>query len=300
MSTATLSPDRPLRAVWDPSDAEGARRALEGEKNRWRVFLNAKDALLGHFRTTGAVAARMIARLQASGAARMVRRVAGWLFGGFQLVRRGLTTAGVRPGIAWLLSTQFGQSLVRKAGKPVLGLVRQAAGTVKKALGWCLRLFGNRGRQRADKIDQAVQNLWTRLVEATRSLRAHSSALLKPSSLPMQAAGTLAKARTLSALLKRWLPMPWNLIARVIANILVLPASVRRDAQRFVGHWTSNKPGPENEPTPPAAAKSEQAEVLDLDVERAKHDQQLTLDDVEPSLQRYPASKTRQQAKRKR
>lgn len=298
MSTATLSPDRPLRAVWDPSDAESARQALEGEKNRWRVFLNAKDALLGQFRSTGAVAARMIARLQASGAARMVRRVAGWLFGGLQLVRRGLTTAGVRPGIAWVLSTQLGQNLVRRAGKPVLNLLGNAASAVKKALGWCLRLFGNSGRQLADKIDQAAQNLWTRVVEATRFLRAHTNALLKPSSLPMQAMGTLAKARTLSALLRRWLPMPWNLIARVIAHILVLPASVRRDAQRFVGQWTSSEPGPEEAPTPPASAKAKPADVVDLDAERAKHDEQLTLD--EPSLQRYPASKSRQQAKRKR
>lgn len=305
MTTASVpNPGRPLRVVYTPTDAEGARQALAGEKNRWRVFLNAKGLLLGYIKATTAAASRVIARLHLTGAARMIRRASGWLFGGIHLVRRGLSTAGVKPGIAWLLSTAWGLGLIKRAGKAVGDVLSTAARSTMKVVGWCLRLFGGPGKKVADKLETKTQNLWSRIVESTRSLRANVSALLSPSGVWMQGVGTLAKGRALSELLKRWMPSPWNILARVIANVMALPASVRRDALRLLGHWTSkakSAPTPEHEPTPPATDQTKDADVVDLDAERAEREahEQVELDEVEPSLQRYPASKARQ-TKRKR
>ena len=303
MSTATM--DRPIRPVWTPQDAEEVHQALRAEKCRWRLFLTAKGLLLGYLKATASVARKAFHKLHLDSAARMIRRAAGWLFGGFSLLRRGLTTAGVRPGIAWLLTTSFGQGLVTKAatfvGQAAMGVLRP----VKAALGWCVRLFGNRGKRVASKVDAKLEMIKVWISKHLKPVLTATGALLSPSGLPMQTLGTLFKGKALSAVLAHWLPRPWNILARVLANLAVLPSSLRREAIRLITGWTittampAEKPaqGPDDDPTPDAVAVP--AQVVDLEAERLRHEQAVEARQL-ASLERYPAKKRTATAKRKR
>ena len=304
MSTATV--DRPLRTVWTPQDAEEVHQVLQAEKGEWRRFLTAKGLLLGYLKATSSVVTKAFHRLHLDGAARMIRRAVGWLFGGFALVRRGLSTAGVRPGIAWLLTTSLVQGLVKKMGIAVSNVVAKAAGTVKRAFSWCLRLFGNRGRRLASTIDMKVETVRVWITKHLKPVLTAAGALLSPSGLPMQTVGTLAKGRALSAVLTHWLPRPWNILARVLANLAVVPASIRREAIRLLtgisnGSTLPVVEGPDEDPTPPepTAEAGTAADVVDLEQERAKHFQQEE-ERALASLERYPAKKRSSTAKRKR
>jgi hypothetical protein len=306
MTTAqTLSPDRPLRPVWTPQDAEEAREHLQAEKRRWRVFLTAKGLLLGYLKATASVATKAFHRLHLDSATRMIRRTAGWLFGGVSLVRRGLTTAGFRPGIAWLLTTSFGQGLVKKASQAVAGVVHRAAKSLKTGLIWCLRLFGSRGKRLASKLDAKLDALRVWTAKRLQPLMTPIGDVLRPQGLPMQTLGTLAKGKALSALLARFLPRPWNILARVLANLAVLPASIRREAVRHVTGWTSKQATPTDSPDgppdddPTSSAAAVPADVVDLEEERVRHEQASEARAL-ANLERYPAKKRSTTAKRKR
>ena len=143
MSTApTLPPDRPLRPVWTPQDAEDTRQALRAQQSRWAAFLTAKHLLLGRLNDVGGAIEQTLERWHLGGAVSMVCRAAGWLFGGFGLLRRALTTTGVRPGIAWVLLTSSGQHVTGTVVRTVGQVITGAGQVALKAAGWCLRLFG--------------------------------------------------------------------------------------------------------------------------------------------------------------
>ena len=90
MSTATtLPPDRPLRPVWTPQDAEDTRRALRTQQSRWAAFLTAKHLLLGRLNDVGGTIEQTLERWHLGSAMSMVRRAppggcsaaAGWSAG---------------------------------------------------------------------------------------------------------------------------------------------------------------------------------------------------------------------------
>ena len=324
MSTATtLPPDRPLRPVWTPQDAEDTRRALRVQKSRWAAFLTAKDLLLGRLNDVGGTVEQTLERWHLGSAVSMVRRAAGWLFGGFGMLRRALTTTGVRPAVAWLLSTSTGQrvagTVVRTVGRVIAGAGRAAL----KAVGWCLRLFGSWGARTAQRVEQLAHRVTVNVETRVRPLGMVTGALLDPEGMPMQAVRTLAKGHLLSGLLKRFLPAPWNVLAGVLGNLIALPLSLQRAAlglvvgtpvpptstpsasTPFVSTPSVSTPAAspvdpddDDDPTPPAAP----AAVVDLDAERTRHQDAVdeVLAEVEPSLARYPATRRSPNAKRRR
>ncbi len=300
--------DRPLRPVWTTQDAQDAQQGVQSERQRWAAFLTAKDLLLGFIKTTGTTVSEVFDRWHLGGAVRGVKRAAGWLFGGLAMLHRGLTTAGVRPGIAWLLSTPWGQSVVTKAAKAVTGVVTTMGRTVLRAVSWTLGLFGARGRKSAVALQSRAHHLRVALGGRLRSARENARAILHTDGLPMQAVRTFAKGRVLTALLTRFLSGPWSILGRVVANVAVLPASVRREALRMLTGTVGKPEGPQD-PTPPAspAAKkgpegptppvSPAAKIVDIAERRGAY---TDLEQTMPnSLQRYPAGKSTG-AKRKR
>lgn len=307
MSTATaVSPGRPLKVVWSPEDAERIRHDVRQEKNRWGRFLLAKDQLLSHVHDVWEATGTFLGRLHADRAVRMVRRAWGWLFGGAALVRRGLTTAGVLPGLAWLASTELGQGLLRKAASALLNPLKQVARTIGKVAGWVVRRFGTRGARVANAVTVRLHTVTAAVGVGLSLIRQFTAPLLHPDGLPMQGVRTMAQGRLVRVLVNRVLPMPWCLLVRLIASVGLVPAVIRRDAvsllRGLVTKPTTN-PAPEDDPTPPAPAN-----VVDLAAERSKYDhtqhEELDpldqLDEALPSLQRYPAPKRSANANRKR
>ncbi len=295
MSTATT--DRPIRPVWTPQDAEEVREVLAGEKHRWASFLGAKDLLLGSLHSAGKTVAGLVDRWHLGGSLRSARRVVGWLAGGVGLVGCGLRTAGVRPAIVWGLTTKVGQRVITTGAKSVAGLAVQVGGRVLRSVTWTLGLFGKRGARVTASVEaRAVR---ARSAVAGRLLHAATAAriVLAPAGLVMQAVRTIAKGRVITAALGRFLPRPWHIVGRVLANLAVLPASVRREVMRLIVGFTPKTAtvmGPEEDPTPPVSP------LVNIAAERARHDE---LDDlpvaVPNSLQRYPARPS-QHAKRRK
>ena len=313
MSTATTQPpDRPLRPVWTPQDAEDTRQALRVQQSRWATFLTAKHLLLGSLNGVGGAIEQTLERWHLGGAVSMVRRAAGWLFGGFGMLRRALTTTGVRPAIAWVLSTRTGQRLagtvVRTVGQVIAGAGRASL----KAARWSLRMFGGWGARAAQRIERLAHRVSVRTINRVRPLMMVTEALLDPEGMAMQAVRTFAKGHLISGLLRRFLPAPWTVLARVLGNLIALPVGLQRAALGLVVRTSvppvstppvSTPDGSpvepdDDDPTPPAAP----AAVVDLDAERTRHQDALdeVLAEVEPSLARYPATRRSPNAKRRR
>ena len=228
MSTASpFPPDRPLRAV--PNTEH-----IQRQKNLMGAFLATKDVLTRYAHRGGAFLANLLDRMHV-GALTQVRRACGWPFGGLTLLRRGMGASGVRPALAWLLSTHLGQVVVVRTTRAVARALRAAAGAVVTSTTWLLRLFGAPGARaagwvesRTTKVRVAVQTRFLPVVQLIGSL-------LTPRGVAMQTVRTWAKERVLTEALGRFLPRPWNLIGKILANVLVLPAGVRHEASKMAG-----------------------------------------------------------------
>ncbi len=154
-------------------------------------------------------------------------------------------------------------------------------------------------------------------MNSVRPIGMVTGALLDPEGMAMQAVRTFAKGHLISGLLRRFLPAPWNVLARVLGNLIALPLSLQRTALGLVRGTavpastlaastppvrtqaaSPVEPDDDDDPTPPAAP----AAVVDLDAERTRHQDAIdeVLAEVEPSLGRYPATRRSPNAKRRR
>lgn len=132
-----------------------------------------------------------------------------------------------------------------------------------------------------------------------RPLGMVTGALLDPEGMAIQAVRTFASGHLISGLLRRLLPAPWNVLARVRALGLVVgttvPASTPAASTRAA---SPVEPADDDGPIPPAAP----AAVADLDAERTRHQGAIdeVLAEVEPSPARYPVTRRGPSAKRRR
>ena len=145
-----------------------------------------------------------------------------------------------------------------------------------------------------------------------RPLGLISGALLDPEGMAIQAVRTFASGHLISGLLRRLLPAPWNVLARVLGNLIALPLGLQRAAPRprcrdhracqYAGCQHAGcqpgEPADDDGPIPPAAP----AAVADLDAERTPHQGAIdeVLAEVEPSPARYPVTRRGPSAKRRR
>ena len=317
MSTASaFPPDRPLRAVPN-TEHHHRQRSLMG------AFLATQDALTRYASKGGAFLTDLLDKLHVGTALTQVKRACGWLFGGLTLLRRGLRTAGVKPAIAWMLSTRLGQVVFVRTTRAVAKALTTAARVAVTSTTWLLRLFGAPGARaagwvqaKADAVKAAVQTRFLPVVQLIGSL-------LTPRGMAMQTVRTWAKGRVLTEALGRFLPRPWNLIGKILANVLVLPAGVRHEAIKMAGGLrpptapaagTGAVTPPED--TPPTAPSSApvrllftdaHADVVDLADRRASaqpapvgQEGPREVSEAAGSYQRCPAPRRSTNAKRKR
>lgn len=122
-----------------------------------------------------------------------------------------------------------------------------------------------------------------------------TGALLDPEGMAVKAVRTLASGHLISGLLRRFLAAPWNVLARVLGNLIALPLGLQQAALGLVVGTTvpASTPAdntraaspvePEDDagPIPPAAPVA----VVDLDAERTRHQDAIdeVLAEVEPS-----------------
>ena len=287
------------------------------------AFLATQDALTRYASKGGAFLTDLLDKLHVGNALTQVKRACGWLFGGITLLRRGLRTAGVKPAIAWMLSTRLGQVVFVKTTRAVAKALTTAARVAVTSTTWLLRLFGAPGARaagwvqaKADAVKAAVQTRFLPVVQLIGSL-------LTPRGLAMQTVRTWAKGRVLTEALGRFLPRPWNLIGKILANVLVLPAGVRHEAIKMAGGLrpATAPPAPAGpvtppEDTPPAAPSAvpvrplftdAHADVVDLADHRASappapagQESPREVSEAAGSYQRYPAARRSTNAKRKR
>ena len=324
MSTASaFPPDRPLRAVPNTDH-------IQRQKNLMGAFLATQDVLTRYASKGGAFIADLLDKLHVGAALTQVRRACGWLFSGLTLLRRGLGASGVRPALAWLLSTHLGQAVFVRTTGAVAQALTTAARVAVTSTTWLLRLFGAPGARAAGWVEARATNV--RVAVQTRYLPMVQliSSLLTPRGMAMQTVRTWAKGRVLTEALGRLLPRPWNLIGKILANVLVLPAGVRREAVKMAtglrpdavtpraaaaaGTPASNGPVTPPEDTPPAAPSvvpvrplftEAHAHVVDLAAHRAPAEAPVQeplrdLPEASGSFQRYPANRRSPNAKRKR
>jgi len=310
----------PLPAVYPPQHDD--RAAWQRDRRRFAAFLTAKDLVLGYTRTATQGAGRLAARLHLDGLFTMVRRSYGWLLGAASIAARGLRAPGVLAGLVWGLTTTVGQTLMAKAVRAVSTAVSTVAGAVGTAVGWTLRLFGTPGARLATWLGSkltAVKQAATDRVQQLQRL----SGLLRSQNLPAKAVGAIARERLLRALVGRFLPRPWSWLVRIVANIVLLPTAVLRDAGTVVagvvpGMNPSPAPAPTDstpaatDPTPTApvptvlpaeapAAPTTPPGPFTVEVSEPTRDSDLLeqTSGLEPTQLRYPAPK-RSVAKKRR
>jgi len=311
----------PLPAVYPPQHDDSAMWQLD--RRRFAAFLTAKDLVLGYTRTATEGAGRLAARLRLGGLLTMVRRSYGWLLGAASVAARGLRAPGVLAGLVWGLTTNVGQTLVGQAARAVSTAVSTAAGAVRKAVGWTLRLFGSPGARLATWLDSKLTAVTQAATDRVQQLNVLSG-LLRPQNLPAKAAGAIARERLLRALVGRFLPRPWSWLVQIVANIALLPTAVLRDAGTviagvFPGMHPSPAPAPEcttpaaTDPTPtaavptvgpaeaPATPTTPPAPLFTVEVGESTRDSDLLEQAVglEANQMRYPAPK-RSVAKKRR
>ncbi len=321
MSTASaFPPDRPLRAV--PNTEH-----IQRQKNLMGAFLATQDVLTRYASKGGAFIANMLDQLHVGTALTQVKRACGWLFGGITLLRRGLRIAGVKPALAWMLSTHLGQVVIVTTARAVAKAVAVTAGVAVTGTTWLLRLFGRPGARaaawvqaKADAVKAAVQ---TRYLPALQL----AGGLLTPKGVAMKGVRTWAKGRVLTEALGRFLPRPWSIVGKILANLLVLPAGLRREAvkmatglrpdpvtpQATTAAAASSGPVMPPEDTPPAAPSvapvrplftDAHADIVDLADHRSPtepvQESLRDLPEASGSFQRYPAPRRSPNAKRKR
>ncbi len=227
------------------------------------------------------------------------------------------------------MSTHLGQVVIVKTARAVAKAVAVTAGAAVSGTTWLLRLFGAPGvraagwvQAKADAVAATVQGRYVPTLQL-------AGGLLTPQGIAMQTVRTWAKGRVLTEALGRFLPRPWNLIGKILANVLVLPAGVRREAFKMAtglrpdavtpraaaaaGTPASNGPVTPPEDTPPAAPSvvpvrplftEAQADVVDLADHRSPiepvQEPLRDLPEAAGSFQRYPAPRGSPSAKRKR
>ncbi len=311
----------PLPAVHLPQHDD--RAMWQRDRRRFAAFLTAKDLVLGYTRTATEGAGRLAARLHLDGLFTMVRRSYGWLLGAASVAARGLRAPGVLAGLVWGLSTDVGQSLMAKAVRAVSTAVSTAAGAVGTAVGWTLRLFGSPGARLATWLGSKATAVSHAVTDRARQLQGLSG-LLRSQNLPAKAVGAIARERLLRALVSRFLPHPWSWLVRVVANIVLLPTAVLRDAGTVVAGVvpgmrptpapapTAGRTPPASAPAPPApvptvgpaeapAAPATPAALFTVEVGEPTRDSDLLeqTSGLEPTQMRYPAPK-RSVAKKRR
>ncbi len=230
----------PLQAVHDD------RTAGQHDRQRFAAFLTAKDLVLGYTRTVTEGAGRLAARLHLDGLFTMVRRSYGWLLGAASIAARGLRAPGVLAGLVWGLTTKVGQTLVGKAVRAVSTAVSTAAGAIGTAVSWTMRLFGSPGARLAGWLGSKLTGLTQAATDRVRQLNGLSG-LLRSQNLPAKAVAAIARERLLRNLVGRFLPRPWSWLVRIVANIVLLPSAVLRDAGTVVAGVV---PGMRPTPTP--------------------------------------------------
>lgn len=67
-----------------------------------------------------------------------------------------------------------------------------------------------------------------------RPLGMVTGALLDPEGMAIQAVRTFASGHLISGLLRRFLPAPWNVLARVLGNLIALPLGLQQAALGLV------------------------------------------------------------------
>ena len=321
-TTSAFPPDRPLRAV--PNTEH-----IQHQKNLMGAFLATRDVLTRYASKGGAFIANMHDKLHVDTALNQVKRACGWLFGGVTLLRRGPRTAGVKPALAWMLGTHLGQVVIVTTARAVAKAVAVTAGAAVTGTTWLLRLFGAPGARAAGwvqaKADAVKAALQTRFVPALQL----AGGLLTPQGAAMQGVRTWAKGRVLTEVLGRFPPRPWSVFGKILANLLVLPARLRREAVKMAtglrpdpvtpraaataGTPASNGPVTPPEDTPPAAPSvvpvrplftEAHANVVDLADHRSPtepvQEPLRDLPEASGSFQRYPAARRSPSAKRKR
>ena len=294
---STITEERPLRVVWSAQDADDVRERTT-QKQRMAAFLTARDVINGAFRQAGSTIAQLLEKLHLGGAVRLARRACGWILGAFSLARKSLRTPGLLPGLGWLLSTTTGLRLVKAVGNVARSVVHTITKAAGKAVCWTLGLFGERGIRLAEHLQAMTTAVRTAVVTRISVITGLIWAFL-PLKTVAGVVGAVCRERALRTLLGRFLSRRWSILARVVLNLALLPAFVRREVIRLMTGLLAAKPTsvqeptPEDDPTPPVAA----AKVVDLDAERAHRD--LTQDDVLPTVQRQPTVRS-QHAKRKR
>jgi len=311
----------PLQAVYPPQHDDRSARQLD--RRRFAAFLTAKDLVLGYTRTATQGAGRLAARLHLEGLFTMVRRSYGWLLGAASVAGRGLRAPGVLAGLVWGLSTHVGQTLVGNAVRAVSTAVSTAAGAIGTAARWTLRLFGTPGARLATWLGSKLTVVTQAATDRVQQLQ-RLSGLLRSQNLPAKAVAAIARERLLRALVGRFLPRPWSWLVRIVANLVLLPTAVLRDAGTVVagivpGMHPTPAPTPDGrtpaatDPTPtaaaptvgpaqaPAAPTTPPAPPFTVEVGEPTRDSDLLEQAVglEPTQLRYPAPK-RSVAKKRR
>ncbi len=234
--------DRPaMRQVFGPTDVSDVTSKLE--KNRWGGFLAARSTISKAVTSGGAMAANLAERLHLGGFLRWAQRSTGWLLGGLSVLRRGVRTAGVLPGLGWGLTTDAGQALMRAVTHTVTGMLRRLSSGISTATSGLLGLLGAPGQRVAARLHALVG----KAAAAVTRLAAPGRLLLGTglTGLVTPVVGAVCRERALKALVGRFLAQPWALLARVALNLALLPASIRREAVRtLAGAVTRRKSAP--------------------------------------------------------
>ncbi len=215
----------------------------------------------------------------------------------------------------------MGQTLVGKAVRVVSTAVSTVAGAVGTAVGWTLRLFGTPGARLATWLGNKLTGLTQAATDRVQQLQ-RLSGLLRSQNLPARAVAAIARERLLRTLVGRFLPRPWSWLVRIVANLVLLPTAVLRDAGTVVAGVVpgmhpapaaapegrtpaatdpaSTAPVPTVGPTP-AAPTTPPAPPFTVEVGEPTRDSDLLEQAVglEPTQLRYPAPK-RSVAKKRR
>ena len=231
MSTAPLH-HPPLEEVFAPRDAEQVADYLArgAQRRRWGRFLAARQALLSLVGRARDAALRIVEQYRLGGAVWAAQASLGWLAGGYRLLRRGIEVVGMASAVGMVIASPTARNVAARAGRLVASALHAVTSTVARIGASVLSWFGSPGRNVAARIGGAGRSVGVRakavLAPVVRAVRA----ALDVRSTVIRTVGAVARERAVGRLLGVVLPQPWAAITRVLAGVLLLPATVRRQA----------------------------------------------------------------------
>lgn len=215
-----------------PVTAAKAAPAAVANQGRFAFLLTTKDALLAKGAQANTALLRLADKAHLGGAVRWVQTAFGWALRKLTWIPRTLGVSGMLGLGTGLVTTQFGQNIIKTVAKAAIKPFTWLTSRVYGLLGWTLRLLGKPGNAVADKMDDVVYGTIDAVVRHTAPVRRWFGKVLNPENRGMKWLATAGRALTVQAIIASLIPGGWVYLAYILAAPLVFkslrPSSIKK------------------------------------------------------------------------